>query len=68
MGGENDGAGAGDAVDGWEGPGAEVGEELDHVVGGCDVEVGKGFVEEQEFGVGLETRAREARWRIPWEY
>ena len=37
-----------------DGPGAEVGEEFDHVAGGGDVEVGEGLVEEEEFGVGLE--------------
>ncbi len=50
MGGEDDGA----AAAAGDGPGAEVGEELDHVVGGGDVEVGEGLVEEEEFGVGLE--------------
>ena len=54
VGGEDDGAGSGDAVDGGDGPGAEVGEQLDHVVGGGYVEVGEGLVEEEEFGVGLE--------------
>ena len=37
-----------------DGPGAEVGEEFDHVVGGGYVEVGEGLVEQKEFGVGLE--------------
>jgi len=54
VGGEDDGAGAGGAVDGGYGPGAEVGEELDHVLGAGGVEVGEGLVEEEEFGVGLE--------------
>ena len=54
VGGEDDGAGAGDAVDGGYGPGAEVGEEFDHVQGAGGVEVGEGLVEEEEFGVGLE--------------
>ena len=37
-----------------DGPGSEVGEELDHVEGGGGVEVGEGLVEEEELGVGLE--------------
>ncbi len=53
VGGDEDGAGSGAPLTG-DGPGAEVGEEFDHVVGGGDVEVGEGLVEEEEFGVGLE--------------
>ena len=48
------GTGAGLAVEGSDGPGAEVGEEFDHLGGGSDVEVGEGFVKEEECGVGLE--------------
>ena len=54
MGGDDQGAASGDTVDGCDGPGAEVGEELDHVVGAGYVEVGERLVEEEEFGVGLE--------------
>ena len=54
MGGDDEGAGSGDAVDRGDRPGAEVGEELNHVVGAGYVEVGEGLVEEEEFGVGLE--------------
>jgi hypothetical protein len=39
---------------GFDGPGAEVEEEIDHVLGGGDVEVGEGFVEEEELGVDLQ--------------
>ncbi len=38
----------------WQGPGAEVGEQLDHVLGAGDVEVGEGLVEQEEVGVGQE--------------
>ena len=51
VGGEEDGAAAAAVGDG---PGAEVGEELDHVLCGGGVEVGERLVEEEEFGVGLE--------------
>jgi hypothetical protein len=45
VGGEEDGAGTGYAVDWCYRPGAEVGEELDHVAGASGVEVGEGLVE-----------------------
>ncbi len=51
VGGEDDGA-AGRAV--GVRPGAEVGQEIDDGLGGGDVEVREGLVEEEEFGVGLE--------------
>ncbi len=50
VGGHEDGA----AATAEDGPSAEVGEELDHVLSGGGVEVGEGLVEEEEFGVGLE--------------
>ncbi len=50
MGGDEDGA----AAAAGDGPGAEVGEEFDHVICGGRVEVGERFVEEEQFGVGLE--------------
>jgi hypothetical protein len=57
VGGKDDGAGTGTGVfiagDWSDGPGSEVGEEFDHVVGGGYVEIGEWLVEEQEFGVGL---------------
>jgi len=46
--GEDEGAGASSG----DGPGAEVGEELNEVGSAGDVEVGEGFVEEQKVGVG----------------
>ncbi len=50
VGGEDDGA----CAAAGDGPGAEVGEELDHCWADGDVEIGEGLVEEEEFGVGLE--------------
>ena len=50
MGGEEDGA----ESPACDGPGTEVGEEFDHVVGGGYVEVRERLVKEQEFGIGLE--------------
>lgn len=51
MSGEQDGAFA--AASYW--PGAEVGEQLDHVVSGGYIEVGEGLVEEKDFWIGLEN-------------